>query len=62
MLIIVCPIIKDLVYVKEEVEIVKADYWLLLRHSAEMILIDKWVEILYITLNISKELFPIIRN
>ncbi len=45
--------------IKEEVEIVKADHWLLLGHSAKMILIDEQVEILYMDLNISGKLFQL---
>ena len=45
----------------EEVEVVKADHWLLLGHSTETILVDEYDEILYMT-QISVENLPIVRN
>ena len=60
-LIIVCLLTEDPSYVKEEVEVVKVDGWLLLGQSAETILVDEYVEILYMT-QISVENLPIVRS
>ena len=43
----VCPIIKDPEYIKEEVKIVEVDDRLLLGYSAITILVNEQIEILY---------------